>query len=161
MGLGETIATTLATTCAAAQAEGAAPGLRVLTSEPETRWHKLAHLLYLPVLGLTRPAELYYYQGPGLQVLYGFTYRYLPLEHYLGQLARLRIGFPLATALSRCYCQAWYPGDAAIFIFTDWHDKPLWTKFTAHSGPMSMWGRGMPGTKQLLINGPDGHLLGG
>jgi len=92
MGLGETIATTLATTCAAAQAEGAAPGLRVLTSEPETRWHKLAHLLYLPVLGLTRPAELYYYQGPGLQVLYGFTYSYLPLEHYLGQLARLRIG---------------------------------------------------------------------
>ena len=26
---------------------------------------------------------------------------------------------------------------------------------------MSMWGRVMPGTKQLLINGPDGHLLGG
>jgi hypothetical protein len=26
---------------------------------------------------------------------------------------------------------------------------------------MSMWGRVMPGTKQLLINGPAGHLLGG
>jgi hypothetical protein len=26
---------------------------------------------------------------------------------------------------------------------------------------MSMWGRVMPGTKQLLINGPQGHLLGG
>ena len=152
---------TLAAACAAAQAEGTAAGLRVLSSEPETHWHKLAHLLYLPVLKLTRPADLYYYQGAGLQVLCGFTYKYLPLEHYLGQLARLRIGYPLATTLSRCYCQAWYPGDAAIFIFTDWHDKPLWTKFTAHSGPMSMWGRVMPGTKQMLINGPDGHLLGG
>jgi hypothetical protein len=161
MGLVKTIETTLATACAAAQAEGTAAGLRVLTSEPETHWHKLAHLLYLPVLKLTRPADLYYYQGAGLQVLCGFTYKYLPLEHYLGQLARLRIGYPLATALSRGYCQAWYPGDAAMFIFTDWHDKPLWTKFTAHSGPMSMWGRVMPGTKQLLINGPDGHLLGG
>jgi len=26
---------------------------------------------------------------------------------------------------------------------------------------MSMWGRVMPGTKQMLINGPAGHLLGG
>ena len=89
MGVAKTIETTLVTACAAAQAEGAATELRVLTSEPETHWHKLAHLLYLPVLKLTRPADLYYYQGPGLQVLCGFTYKYLPLEHYLGQLARL------------------------------------------------------------------------
>lgn len=157
----ETVETTLATTCAVAQADRPAAGLRVLTSEPETRWHKLDHLLYLPVLGLTRPADLYYYQGPGLQVLYGFTYKYLPLEHFLGQLSRLQVGYPLATALSRCYSQAWYPGATPLFIFTDWHDKPLWTKLPAHSGPMSMWGRVMPGTKQLLINGPAGHLLGG
>ena len=133
----------------------------MLTSEPATWWHKLDHLLYLPILGLERPADLYYYQGPGLQVVYGFTYKYLPLEHFLGQLTRLQPGYPLATALSRGYSQAWYPGDAPIFIFTDWHDKPLWTKLAAHSGPMSMWGRIMPGTKQLLINGPDGHPLGG
>ena len=94
-------------------------------------------------------------------MLYGFTYKYLPLEHFLGHLTRLQIGYPLAAALSRCYSQAWYPGATPIFIFTDWHDKPLWTKAAAHSGPMSMWGRVMPGTKQMLINGPDGHLLGG
>lgn len=39
--------------------------LRVLGNEPETTWHKLDHLLYLPVLGLTRPRDLYYYQGEG------------------------------------------------------------------------------------------------
>jgi hypothetical protein len=161
MGVVETLETTLATACAAAQAEGTAAGLRILTSEVTTRWRKWAHLLYLPVLGLTRPADLYYYQGAGLQVLCGFTYKYLPLEHFLGQLTRLQLGYPLAAALSRCYSQAWYPGATPLFIFTDWHDKPLWTKFAAHSGPMSMWGRVMPGTKQLLINGPAGHLLGG
>ena len=135
--------------------------LRVIRSEPETNWHKLDHLLYLPIMGLTRPRDLYYYQGEGLKVLYGFTYKYLTLEHFLGQLTRLRVGYPLADALAYGYSQAWYPGDDPLFIFTDWHVKPHWTKHPAHSGHISMWGRVMPGTKQLIINGPDGHLLGG
>lgn len=135
--------------------------LRVVHSEPETLWYKLDHLLYLPLLGLTRPRDLYYYQGPGLKGLHGFTYKYLTLEHFLGQLTRLRIGYPLADALARVYSQAWYPGNEPLFIFTDWHVKPHWTKYPAHSGHVTMWGRVMPGTKQLFINGPEGHLLGG
>jgi len=134
---------------------------RVVNSEPETNWHKLDHLLYLPILGLSRPRDLYYYQGEGLKVLYGFTYKYLTLEHFLGQFTRLQVGYPLADALARCYSQAWYAGDEALFIFTDWHVKPHWTKHPAHSGHVTMWERVMPGTKQLLINGPEGHLLGG
>jgi hypothetical protein len=133
----------------------------VAVSESETVWHKLDHLLYLPVLGLTRPRDLYYYQGDGLKVLYGFTYKYLTLEHFVGQLTRLQVGYALADALARCYSQAWYPGNVPLFIFTDWHVKPHWTKHRAHSGHITMWERVMPGTKQLLVNGPDGHLLGG
>jgi len=64
----------------------------------------------LPVLGLTRPRDLYYYQGQGLKVLYGFTYKYLPLEHLLGQLTRLQVGYPLAEALAQGYSQAWSRG---------------------------------------------------
>jgi len=135
--------------------------LRVVASEPETVWHKLDHLLYLPVLNLTRPRDLYYDQGDGLQVLYGFTYKYLTLEHFLGELTRLRIGQPLAERLAQGYSQAWYPGDSPLFIFTDWHVKPHWSKFFAHSGHVTMWGRVMPGTKQLIINGPGGRLIGG
>ena len=135
--------------------------LRVIQSEPETNWHKLDHLLYLPIMGLTRPRDLYYYQGEGLKVLHGFTYRYLTLEHFLGQLTRLQVGYPLADALANGYSQAWYPGENPLFIFTDWHVKPHWTKHPAHSGHIAMWGRVMPGTKQLLINGPGGRLLGG
>lgn len=135
--------------------------MRVTVSESETVWHKLDHLLYLPILGLTRPRDLYYYQGHGLKVLYGFTYKYLTLEHFLGQLTRLQVGYTLADALAKCYSQAWYPGDGPLFIFTDWHVKPHWTKHRAHSGHVTMWERVMPGTKQLLVNGPDGHLLGG
>jgi len=161
MAVPQAVTPTLATAAVEYQARQPDAPLRILSSEPATVWHKLDHLLYLPVLGLTRPADLYYYQGAGLRVLYGFTYKYLPLEHFLGHLTRLQLGDPLAAALSRCYSQAWYPGDVPLFIFTDWHDKPLWTKAAAHSGPMSMWGRVMPGTKQMLINGPEGHLLGG
>jgi hypothetical protein len=133
----------------------------VVVSEPETVWHKLDHLLYLPILNLTRPRDLYYDQGDGLQVLYGFTYKYLTLEHFLGELTRLGIGQPLAEQLAQCYSQVWYPGDSPLFIFTDWHVKPHWTKFLTHSGHVSMWERVMPGTKQLILNGPGGHLLGG
>jgi len=135
--------------------------MRVVASEPETLWHKLDHLLYLPVLNLTRPRDLYYDQGDGLQVLYGFTYKYLTLEHFLGELTRLSVGQPLAERLAQGYSQAWYPGDSPLFIFTDWHVKPHWTKFFAHSGHVTMWERVMPGTKQLIINGPGGRLIGG
>ncbi len=135
--------------------------LRVVLSELATLWHKLDHLLYLPILNLTRPRDLYYDQGDGLQALYGFTYKYLTLEHFLGELTRLDTGQPLAAQLAQCYSQAWYPGDSPLFIFTDWHVKPHWTKFFTHSGHVTMWERVMPGTKQLILNGPNGHLLGG
>jgi len=143
---------------AVAQPE-AAP--RVIHSEAETIWHKLDHLLYLPLLGLCRPRDLYYYQGQGLKVLHGFTYKYLTLEHFLGELTQLQVGYPLADALADRYSQAWYPGPSPLFIFTDWHTKPHWTKSPAHSGHITMLERVMPGTKQLILNGPDGHLLGG
>lgn len=135
--------------------------LRVSHSEPETVWHKLDHLLYLPLLGLRRPRDLYYYQGQGLNILHGFTYKYLTLEHFLGELTQLQMGYPLADALAYRYGQAWYPGQSPLVIFTDWHTKPHWTKSPAHSGHITMLERVMPGTKQLLLNGPGGHLLGG
>jgi hypothetical protein len=133
----------------------------VIHSEPETIWHKLDHLLYLPLLSLCRPRDLYYYQGQGLKVLHGFTYKYLTLEHFLGELTQLQVGYPLADALAYRYSQAWYPGQSPLLIFTDWHTKPHWTKSPAHSGHITMLERVMPGTKQLILNGPDGHLLGG
>jgi len=145
----------------AAQAEFEPRRTKLLwEQEVNTRWAKLDHLLYLPVVGLTRPRDLYYYQGQGLQVLYGFTYKYLTVEHFLGRLTRLEVGYPLAEALAQTYSQAWYPGHSSLILFADWHIKPHWTKHPTHSGHVTMWGRVMPGTKQLLLNGPDGHLLG-
>lgn len=141
--------------------QGDQSGLRIVQHEIETYWRKLDHLMYLPILGLERPSDLYYYQGAGLKVLCGFTYKYLPLEQFLGQLTRLQLGYPLADRLAKVYGQAWYPGSAPIFIYTDWHSKPHWTKEDHLSGAITMWGRVMPGTHQLILNGPEGHLLGG
>jgi len=161
MGITETVESCLETGRREYRAANPGTPLRIVVSEPETLWHKLDHLLYLPILGLSRPRDLYYYQREGLKVLYSFTYKYLTLEHFLGELTRLQVGYPLANALAYAYSQAWYPGDAPLFIFTDWHVKPHWTKHPAHSGHVTMWERVMPGTKQLFINGPDGHLVGG
>lgn len=161
LGVSETIAACLAQQSQAAEAEEPTSQRLLWEKEAPTRWAKLDHLLYLPVLGLTRPRDLYYDQGQGLRVLYGFTYKYLTVEHFLGRLTRLAVGQPLAIALAQAYTTAWYPGHAALVIYVDWHIKPHWTKQPAHSGSVTMWGRVMPGTKQLLVNGPDGHLIGG
>jgi hypothetical protein len=161
MGITATVETAVVEVCQTYEQAHPERNLRVLNSEMETIWHKLDHLLYLPILGLERPRCLYYYQGDGLRILYGFTYKYLPIEHFLGQLTHVEAGQTLAADLADCYSQAWYPGQDALPIYSDWHSKPHWTKERAHSGSITMWGRLMPGTKQLLINGPEGHLIGG
>jgi hypothetical protein len=135
--------------------------LHHFSSDASALWPKIDHLLYQPVLGLTRPRDLYYYQGQGLEGLYGFTYKYLTLEHFLGQLTRVRAGTPLAEVLAMTYARAWYPGREPLILFADWHVKPHWTKVYSHAGHVTMWGRTMPGTKQLILNGFGGRLLGG
>jgi hypothetical protein len=159
MGVAEAVRACVETRSQAYQAVHPSATLRVLSSQPETIWGKFDHLLYLPVLNLSRPRDLYYYQGDGLQSLYGFTYKYHPLEQFLGQLTHLELGQPLANSLAKCYTQNWYPQDETLFVFADWHVKPHWTKWFSHSGAVTMWGRVMPGTKQLLVNGAKGHLL--
>ena len=100
----------------AVQANQTAATRRLWEQEADTGWAKLDHLLYLPVLGLTRPRDLYYYQGQGLAVLYGFTYKYLSVEHFLGRLSRLEVGQPLAAILAQSYTQAWYPGHSPLVL---------------------------------------------
>ena len=161
LGVNETIEVCVNEAATTHRAEQGKDSLLHIGHEPETLWHKIDHLLYLPILGLTRPRDLYYYQGEGLQALYGFTYKYLTLEHFLGQLSLLEVGYPLAEALAYQYSQAWYNGKAPLVLFTDWHVKPHWCKEVSHSGHVTMWGRTMPGTRQLVLNGIGGYLLGG
>jgi len=51
--------------------------LHHLAADIGALWPKLDHLLYFPILGLTRPRDLYYYQGDGLEAIHGFTYKYM------------------------------------------------------------------------------------
>jgi hypothetical protein len=126
------------------------PGqLHHLSADIGALWPKLDHLIYLPVLELTRPRDLYYYQGDGLEAIYDFTYKYMTIEHFLGQLTRVQVGGLLVGRLAFAYSEVWYPGDDPLMIFADWHIKPHWTKFYSHAGHVTMWGRVMPGTKQL------------
>jgi hypothetical protein len=161
MGVRQTIEESVTETQAAYLEKHGAHSLRHVPCEAECLWPKLDHLLYLPVLGLTRPRDLYYDQGDGLKTLYGFTYKYLTVEHFLGQLTRLQLGTPLANALAHRYAQSWYPDQSALYLFADWHIKPHWTKAYSHAGHVTMWGRTLPGTKQLMLNGTNGEILGG
>jgi len=161
LGMTETIEQTLLEARQAYLTRHPGQGLHHLSADLAALWPKLDHLLYQPILGLERPRCFYYYQGDGLEALYGFTYKYLTLEHFLGQLSRVQVGAALAEALAAVYAQAWYPGDEALTIFVDWHTKPHWTQSYSHCGHLAMWGRTMPGTKQLILNGPDGRYLGG
>lgn len=137
------------------------PGqLHHLAADIGALWPKLDHLIYFPILRLTRPRDLYYYQGDGLEAIYGFTYKYMTMEHFLGQLSRVQVGAPLSGELACAYAQAWYPGDDPLIVFADWHIKPHWTKSGSHAGHVTMWGRVMPGTKQLILTGLRGRLLG-
>ena len=161
MGVSQAVEECVTEAQAQYEAENDCAELRHIPCETEPLWCKLDHLLYFPILGLTRPRDLYYYQGEGFRFLYDFTYKYLTMEHFLGQLTRIQVGFPLANALARTYTQAWYPDQSLLYLFADWHVKPHWTKEYAHSGHVTMWGRTMPGTKQLILNGPKGYLVGG
>jgi hypothetical protein len=161
MGVVDTVKQVVEEGRQAALGEEPSPTPRLLVSEWTTIWPKLDHLLYLPVLGLERPSDLYYDQNDGLRALYGFTYKYHTVEQFLGQLTHLNVGQTMADSLAACYSQAWYAEKETLFIFSDWHVKPHWTKYWTHSGHITMWGRVMPGTKQLIINGPKGRLLGG
>lgn len=161
MGVRQTLEECVAEAQQVYQAEHGPRSLRHIPCEREQLWSKVDHLLYLPLLGLTRPRDLYYYQGDGLRSLYSFTYKYLTVEHFLGQCTRLAVGTPLAQALARCYAQAWYPDQTSLYLFVDWHVKPHWTKAYSHAGHVTMWGRTLPGTKQLILNGTHGEFLGG
>ena len=161
MGVTQAVEECVAEAQARYEEENECQVLRHIPCEAEILWCKLDHLLYFPILGLTRPRDLYYYQGDGLRCLYDFTYKYLTMEHFLGQLTRVQVGSPLANALAYTYTQAWYPGQSSLYLFADWHVKPHWTKQYTHSGHVTMWGRTMPGTKQLILNGPKGYLVGG
>jgi hypothetical protein len=161
MGVVEAVEETVQAAHDAYVADNPTQALHHLSTDAAALWPKIDHLLYQPVLGLTRPRDLYYYQGEGLKALYGFTYKYLTLEHFLGQLTRIRAGAPLAEVLAMAYAQAWYPGAEPLTLFADWHVKPHWTKAYSHAGHVTMWGRTMPGTKQLILNGFGGRLLGG
>ncbi len=161
MGIPQAIEETVTVAREAYLADHSASQLHHLSADRAALWPKIDHLMYLPILGLKRARDLYYYQGEGLCSVYGYTYKYLTLEHFLGQLTRVQVGALLAERLAHIYVQAWYPDDSPLTIYADWHIKPHWTKTYSHTGHVTMWGRTMPGTKQLIVNGPQGRLLGG
>lgn len=74
MGLSQAIEETVTTARDAYLVDHTRARLHHLSADRAALWPKIDHLLYLPILGLTRPRDLYYYQGVGLRGLYGFTY---------------------------------------------------------------------------------------
>jgi hypothetical protein len=103
MGIPRAIEETITAAREAYLADHSASRLHHLSADRAALWHKIDHLTYLPILGLRRARDLYYYQGEGLRSVYGYTYKDLTLEHFLVQLTRMQVGASLAARLARTY----------------------------------------------------------
>ncbi len=159
-GIRQTILQVLAQAKDDGLSQEATTGLRILSSRPRTVWRKVGYLLFLPLLeGVRRPYDLINYQGQGLKALYGINYKAGPLDQFLGELTQLRVGLPLAEALCRRYLALWYAEVKSLAIYTDFHVKILWSSYPQPKGKVTMLGRIAACTKQLLVNGPEGHFL--
>ena len=60
MGVRQTVEQCVAEAQAVYVDENGPRSLRHIPHEAESLWSKVDHLLYLPILGLTRPRDLYY-----------------------------------------------------------------------------------------------------
>ncbi len=67
MGVVEAVEETIREAETTAVTESPDASFRHIPVETETLWHKIDHLLYLPILNLTRPRGLYYYGSLGFR----------------------------------------------------------------------------------------------
>lgn len=144
---------------AEAQAGYQGPALRLVSAQPALNWAKAEHLLYLPILDATRPRALRYVQGDGLLAVSGIAYRFGTIDQFLNALTRLRVGTPLAEALTARMVNARYASDGELTIYVDPHEKPHWTSQTMPCGRVAMLERVMPCTRQVVVSDAAGYVL--
>jgi hypothetical protein len=144
---------------------GGGPPLRVLTHARDVLVRKNETLAFLPLFErMTRPIHLDTYDDDGLGLLTESeqTYRSSTLEHYLGELVRLKIAMPLGQALAHCYWCAWYQEgripDSQVF-YVDMHDKVVWTNKPSPVGFVSALHEIRACLKQVFVHGRGGHPL--
>jgi hypothetical protein len=139
--------------------------LRVLTHAREVLVRKNETLAFMPLFeNMTRLPHLDSYDDAGLGWLTeaSQSYRADTMEHYLGDLTRLRVAARLGQALARCYWRAWYQSGAIVdghVFYVDMHDKVVWTKKASPVGFVSALHETRACLKQTFVHGRGGHAL--
>jgi hypothetical protein len=118
-------------------------------------------LFFLPVLDMERPIDLDCYERNTLGAITspdGRHVKYKTTDRFLRELTSLEIGNDMSHILLECYCKTFY-GIDRMPIYIDSHFKAVWTLKNIPKGKHGMMDRIMPGLKQIVLNGQNGHPL--
>lgn len=140
-----------------AQAKRDAPG-RVLAAAWPRTWAKIMHLVFLPLLGATRPWQLRYALGDGLLGVCQIAYRFDTVDRALGELKHLQVGEALRQSLCRSWVRTLTSTDEPLHIYVDAHLKPHWTHRFMPCGHLPLLDRVMPCTRQVFVTNPAGYV---
>ena len=141
-----------------AQAEADTPG-RVLAAAWPRTWAKIVHLIFLPVLDATRPWQLRYALGDGLQGVCQIAYRFDTIDRTLGELKHLLVGDALRQRLCQTWVRTLVGPDAPLHLYVDAHLKAHWTQRFMPCGHLPLLDRVMPCTRQVFVTNPAGYVL--
>ena len=123
---------------------------RLLHARCETIEQKWQALQLLPLLGIKKLSEIDY-MAPNLPAVLGYHYGSSTLTQYLGELERVgaaELKEELAAAASGKWC------------YLDGHMLAFWSRRKMHKGKITMLGRVMAGTKMVLAQDENGHVIG-
>jgi hypothetical protein len=159
LGFGEQVVAAIKEACSYwRQKEGEEEEFALLRHLESTILSRFMTLLMLPVLGIGRLSELSRKQIDASGVnINGINYAYSTLSQFLGQMERVNAGEYLQQAL--CPCNWRLAEGGIMLIYVDGHVKGYHTKRCMNVGKVTNKNKVMPGTKQVVVQDEDGHIM--
>lgn len=120
----------------------------------------LKTLLFLPVVGLSRPYDLRHYSGDGLRVLSGSRceYSYIHVERFLARLTTAGGEDVITNAVGSWTSQLWSHDDETIY-YVDGHHKPVYSHVRIPRGLIGRTGKVLGSRALTLLHDDAGHPL--
>ena len=141
-------------------------GSRLVHLTSSSRQSLLQTLLFLGVVGLSRPWDLRSYTGDALGLLTGrsHAYGYFHTERFLADVARSNGAEVLTGALARWATRLWQPevlavSDTPMLFYIDGHRKPVYTDALIPRGLVGRLSTILGSRTLALLHDGSGHPL--